>query len=168
MAEKYSHEDDDLVQIVMTVLADDPSGESINERVFAAAAVGGRIDPEENVESTAGQKVAELECNCCYCEYEFEQMISCKSGHIFCKTCLQKHVETRVFGLGNFGVDSSKGKKKAMEILCMHSDGCHAGFHEGHLRRALSEKVRLLLPFYHTERSDFSLYQPQSIGHEKV
>jgi hypothetical protein len=48
MAQKYS-QDDDLVQIVMTVLADDPSGESINERVFAAAAVGGKVDPDDMV-----------------------------------------------------------------------------------------------------------------------
>lgn len=145
MAQKYSQEEDDLVQIVMTVLADDPTGESVNERVFAAAAVGGRIDPEDNVDSGAGQKVAQLECNCCFVEYDFEEMVSCKAGHLFCKTCLQKHTETRVFGLGNFGVDASKGKGKAVEILCMHSDGCAVGFNEGHLRRALSEKVRCWL-----------------------
>lgn len=129
-------QDDGLVSLVMTVLAEDPTGESITEKSFAiAAVVGGRID-----KSAAGAKVAQLECNCCYVEYDYEEMISCKAGHLFCKTCLQKHVETRVFGVGNFGV---KKGKRAWEILCMCSEGCGEGFYEGSLRGALSEKVRL-------------------------
>jgi hypothetical protein len=129
-------QDDVLVSLVMTVLAEDPTGESITEKSFAiAAVVGGRID-----KSAGGAKVAQLECNCCYVEYDYEEMISCKAGHLFCKTCLQKHVETRVFGVGNFGV---KKGKRAWEILCMCSEGCGEGFYEGSLRGALSEKVRL-------------------------
>ena len=78
-------------------------------------------------------------------------MVSCRSaGHLFCKTCLQKHTEQRVFGLGNLGVtnaaaatntNNSKNASKALEICCMHSSGCTSGFHEGQLRKALSEKV---------------------------
>lgn len=140
----------------MMVLADHPSGENIADRTFAAAAVGGTInhhDEESSVtnadgsgEGGGGKKIAQLECNCCYVEYDFEEMVSCNLGHLFCKTCLQRHTETRVFGLGNFGVVDHKnesGTKKAVEITCMHSDGCRAGFREGHLRRALSEKVSL-------------------------
>jgi hypothetical protein len=142
-------DDDSLVQIVMTVLADDPSGASITEKCFAAAAVGGRLDPDDDTEPSQGQgrqKVAQLECNCCFVDFNFEEMVSCRSGHLFCKTCLQRHTEQRVFGLGNFGVKSStsNGKAKACEILCMHPDGCNSGFHDGQLRRALSEKVRCL------------------------
>ncbi|KAL7480174.1 hypothetical protein ACHAW6_006854 [Cyclotella cf. meneghiniana] len=139
-------DDNSLVQIVMTVLADDPSGASITEKCFAAAVVGGRLDPSEGTEPSQGQgcqKVAQLECNCCFVEFNFEEMVSCRSGHLFCKICLQKHTEQRVFGLGNFGVKSSttNGKAKSCEILCMHPDGCTSGFHDGQLRRALSEKV---------------------------
>eukprot|EP00804_Cyclotella_cryptica_P022228 CCRYP_017933-RC/>CCRYP_017933-RC protein AED:0.02 eAED:0.02 QI:526/1/1/1/1/1/2/1087/358 len=140
-------DDDALVHIVMTVLAGDPSGATVTEKCFAAVAVGGRLDPNDEMESSHGQgrqKVAQLECNCCFVEFNFEEMVSCRSGHLFCKTCLQKHTEQRVFGLGNFGVKSSasSGKAKACEILCMHPDGCISGFHDGQLRRALSEKVR--------------------------
>jgi hypothetical protein len=132
----------------MTVLADDPSGASITEKCFAAAAVGGRLDPDDTEQSQGQgrQKVAQLECNCCFVDFNFEEMVSCRSGHLFCKTCLQKHTEQRVFGLGNFGVKSStsNGKAKACEILCMHPDGCNSGFHDGQLRRVLSEKVSCL------------------------
>ena len=149
MAQSYAKEND-AVHILMTLLPDDPTGESITEKDLAAAAVGGRIDDDNTttVDNTTGQpKVAQLECNCCYAEYDYEDMVSCKKGHLFCVGCLQRHTETRVFGLGNFGVDVSgkKEKKKALEILCMHSDGCGAGFREGHLRRALSEKVSGIL-----------------------
>jgi hypothetical protein len=168
MAECYC-DYQDVVPIVMTVLADDPSGESITEKVFAAAAVGGRIDTVDT--PILGQKVAQLECNCCFVDYDFGEMVSCKSGHLFCKTCLQKHTETRVFGLGNFGIDASKEKRKVVEILCMHSNGCSSGFQEGHLRRALSEKVRcytcsILYPA--CVPKVISIYPSSSVGHEKV
>eukprot|EP00986_Skeletonema_menzelii_P009835 scaffold4589_cov79-Skeletonema_menzelii.AAC.9 len=149
------------MQIVMTVLSEYPLGENIPDEAFAAAAVGGNIDTaaitneqyddnDGKISASAGtgkQKIAQLECNCCFVDYPFEEMVSCRSaGHLFCKTCLQKHTEQRVFGLGSLGVtnannNNSKNASKALEILCMHSSGCTSGFHEGQLRKALSEKV---------------------------
>ena len=165
----------DVIQIVLTVLSEYPLGEessSISDESFAAAAVGGHIEvstttTEEGTTTSAEaktttttttsgkRKIAQLECNCCFVEYPFEEMVSCRSaGHLFCKTCLQKHTEQRVFGLGNLGVVAKKNdgnnnkastnnasSNKALEILCMHSSGCTSGFHEGQLRKALSEKV---------------------------
>jgi len=151
-----------MMQIVMTVLSEYPLGETIPDEAFAAAAVGGHIDASATTttseqcddgkvasSATGKQKIAQLECNCCFVDYPFEEMVSCRSaGHLFCKTCLQKHTEQRVFGLGNLGVkngsthnNNSKNTSKALEILCMHSSGCTSGFHEGQLRKALSEKV---------------------------
>jgi len=151
-----------MMQIVMTVLSEYPLGETIPDEAFAAAAVGGHIDASAATttaeqcddgkvasSATGKQKIAQLECNCCFVDYPFEEMVSCRSaGHLFCKTCLQKHTEQRVFGLGNLGVkngsthnNNSKNASKALEILCMHSSGCTSGFHEGQLRKALSEKV---------------------------
>ncbi|KAL3773663.1 hypothetical protein ACHAW5_007953 [Stephanodiscus triporus] len=160
----------------MTVLAEcDPTGTSISEASFAAAAIGGRLcgDGEEGSTSTAmttttwpgrrressksgRRKVAKLECQCCFVEHDFEDMVSCRlGGHLFCVTCLQRHTEQRVFGVGNLGVkpdavtngiDRTNGARhgrptsKALEILCMASD-CTSGFREGLLRKALSEKV---------------------------
>lgn len=153
MAKSYSSNDDHTAfLLVMTVLSEDPLGTTISNATFAAAAVGGRLEQVDTMPSPPGsgikgrRKVAQLECQCCYVEYEYEVMVSCrKGGHLFCKTCLQKHTEQRVFGLGNFGnkPSSTNGKStssKALEILCM-SAGCESGFNEGQLKKALSEKV---------------------------
>jgi len=153
MAKSYSNElngnkNESIFLTVMTVLSEDPLGTSITSATFAAASVGGRLEGESQSQSTGNQKVAQLECQCCYMEYEYELMVACKTGgHLFCKTCLQKHTEQRVFGLGNFGVKpnstnggNKKETSKALEILCM-SAGCESGFQEGQLRKCLSEKV---------------------------
>ena len=170
-AASYVEEDDDdttaIMSIVMTVLSEYPTGsDNIPDEAFAAAAVGGHIeadaiaaatsdDDNEKLpaNATTGQrKIAQLECNCCYVEYPYEEMVSCRlQGHLFCKTCLQKHTEQRVFGQGNLGVKTNTSASsaaagggapsKALEILCMHSSGCTSGFHEGQLRKALSSKV---------------------------
>jgi len=173
-AASYVEEGDDddtaLMSIVMTVLSEYPTGsESIPDEAFAAAAVGGHIEADaattkatlddDNVKlpanaTTGKRKIAQLECNCCYVEYPYEEMVSCRlQGHLFCKTCLQKHTEQRVFGQGNLGVKTNTSSSsssaagggatpsKALEILCMHSSGCTSGFHEGQLRKALSSKV---------------------------
>jgi len=148
MAMTYSSaedlDDENVVHTILTILADDPTGNSINAGHFAAAAVGGHLPSEVSMEP--GRKVAQLECQCCFAEYNFEDMVSCRrEGHLFCKTCLQKHTEQRVFGLGNFGVKSNSARDSnpscAFEILCMHSSGCMSGFHERQLRRILPEKV---------------------------
>lgn len=152
MAKSYSSKGDDeeLIQLVMTGLADDPTGKTCTEAVFAAAAVGGRLDnaaddnnhaADETGGGTGRQKVAQLECQCCFAEYDFEEMVSCRTqGHLFCKTCLQRHTEQRVFGLGSFGNKGGE-KVKSCEIICMHASGCTSGFQEGQLRKALSTKV---------------------------
>ena len=162
MAKSYStnesnvNKNESIFLTVMTVLSEDPLGTSITNASFAAASVGGRLEGESQTPSTGNQKVAQLECQCCYMEYEYEVMVACKTGgHLFCKTCLQKHTEQRVFGLGNFGVkpnstsggNNKKETSKALEILCM-SAGCESGFQEGQLRKALSGKSALVL-FYH-------------------
>ena len=77
--------------MVMTVLAEcDPTGTSISEVSFVAAAVGGRLrgDGEEDPATTTTTmthvrrghgssktgrvKVAKLECQCCFAEHDFE------------------------------------------------------------------------------------------------
>mmetsp|Transcript_43353 Transcript_43353/g.79340 ORF Transcript_43353/g.79340 Transcript_43353/m.79340 type:complete len:515 (+) Transcript_43353:266-1810(+) len=157
MARSYSTEDDSDVVFyaVMSVLSEDPRGASVSEATFAAAAVGGRVErgnstmaPASDAVQSGRRKVAQLECQCCFAEYDYEEMVSCRTGgHLFCKVCLQKHTEQRVFGVGNLGVKPNstngtnmKHTSKALEILCMASD-CTSGFHEGELRKACSEKV---------------------------
>ncbi|KAL7461813.1 hypothetical protein ACHAXS_002217 [Conticribra weissflogii] len=153
MAVRYS-KDGDPLQLAFVVLAEDPTGNTVTNTSVAAAVVGGRVDgdPSDSTASAAisayssqstldiangNLKVAQLECQCCYIEYDFEDMVSCRrKGHLFCRTCLQKHVEQRIFGLGNLGPST-----ETFEISCMHSSGCKSGFHEGQMRQALPEKV---------------------------
>ena len=173
MAKMYSSGDhtniidaeDIFFQTVMSVLSENTNVESITDATFAAASIiggkgrgggggGGRnsASTSSTTTSNAGtgkRKIAELECQCCFAEYPFENMVSCKGGHLFCNTCLRKHTETRVFGVGNLGVkhnnngtnnNNTKSTSKALEIQCMASD-CTCGFHEEQLRKTLDEKV---------------------------
>ena len=39
-------------------------------------------------------------CQCCFSEYELDDMVQCNEGHIFCTLCLKKHTEEEVFGKG--------------------------------------------------------------------
>ncbi len=83
-------------------------------------------------------KVAMMECQCCYVETEFEDMVSCREkGHLFCRTCVRKYVEERVFGLGNLGKTTSA----SFEISCLHVSGCTSGFPEGQMQRVPPQKV---------------------------
>ena len=44
-----------------------------------------------------------IECQCCFTHVAFEEMIAClQEGHLFCRDCIRRHVEERVFGLGSF------------------------------------------------------------------
>mmetsp|Transcript_26149 Transcript_26149/g.55601 ORF Transcript_26149/g.55601 Transcript_26149/m.55601 type:complete len:499 (-) Transcript_26149:62-1558(-) len=155
MARSYLSEDG-VFHAMMLVLSEDPLGASVSEASFAALAVGSRFERRKSAMASLAsgnakpgrRKVAQLECQCCFAEYDFEEMVSCRTGgHLFCKVCLQKHTEQRVFGVGNLGVKpnpidgaSTKNASKALEILCMATD-CNSGFNEGQLRKACSEKV---------------------------
>lgn len=141
---------EEIVVSVMQVLSADPTGTGITSKSFAVNAVGMGGSLEESNTGPRlhsdgpptlrnGGKVTELECKCCYGEYTFDQMVCCKSGHLFCSTCLARHVETRVFGIGNLGAQS-KESGKALEILCM-SANCGQGFSELCLQRCLDDKV---------------------------
>jgi len=124
---------EEIVVSVMQVLSADPTGTGITNKSFALNAVGGLEGPSGGPPTSHDAKASDLECQCCYGEYAFKQMVSCKSGHVFCQTCLARHVETRVFGIGNLGAQS-------LEILCM-SANCGQGFSEHCLQRCLNDKV---------------------------
>ncbi len=92
-------------------------------------------------------EVTTQECQCCFSEHDYEDMVSCRfGGHLFCKTCLQRHTEERVFGVGSFGVmpnavtnaiDVTNGTRhrqptlKALEIMCTGRTGLHVRFSRG-------------------------------------
>jgi hypothetical protein len=61
-----------------------------------------------------------LECSCCFGDYAFEEMVSCKNeGHLFCFDCLKRHASERVFGVGDLGGTKTVGDE--IELKCMHT-----------------------------------------------
>jgi TRIAD3 protein (E3 ubiquitin-protein ligase RNF216) len=163
--------DEFAFRTVMRVLAEEgkrcsSEPREIPDARFAAAAIGGSVENiNENTATTGSippkRKVASLECQCCFVEYEFNVMVSCRSGsHLFCMECLRKQTEQRVFGIGNFGkvhaidsdqkrkrqarnelsVSNSQDKGNALELLCM-APNCVSGFDDRVLQKALPDKV---------------------------
>ena len=89
-----------------------------------------------------------LECNCCYGDVAFEEMVACRDeGHLFCADCLRRYAEERIFGLGSLGGGGggkgSEGLKvKGMYgLTCIHPDGCRSNFQYELLEKALPPKV---------------------------
>ena len=37
-----------------------------------------------------------VECCCCICEYPFDWMLECPKGHLMCKRCVERHIETLI------------------------------------------------------------------------
>mmetsp|Transcript_16321 Transcript_16321/g.23011 ORF Transcript_16321/g.23011 Transcript_16321/m.23011 type:complete len:420 (-) Transcript_16321:18-1277(-) len=70
-----------------------------------------------------------LECECCYCEANLEDLVSCNEGHIFCQDCLKRYIEEQLFGLNKF------------EILCMSSEGCKAQFRDQFIKKVLTDEA---------------------------
>ncbi|KAL7441187.1 hypothetical protein ACHAXH_005925 [Discostella pseudostelligera] len=119
--EEGDDKDECAFRTVMTVLAEEGIKSSVSssclpsstnfipDERFAAAAIGGRVDviggdSAMTLSAPMKRKIAHLVCQCCFIEYEFNSMVSCRyGGHLFCMDCLRKHTEQRVFGNGNFG-----------------------------------------------------------------
>lgn len=71
-----------------------------------------------------------IECECCYSEQTFENLVQCTLGHLFCKNCLQRYVEQSLFGDG----------KTVIKCMCT-TENCTGVFSEFMLRMSLPEKV---------------------------
>lgn len=71
-----------------------------------------------------------LECECCYTENLPEETIQCAGGHLFCKTCAQRYVESRL--AGDTGVP---------QLRCPSTDGCQALLTRSELLRVLSQDL---------------------------
>ncbi|QRW27013.1 endoplasmic reticulum membrane protein [Rhizoctonia solani] len=81
-------------------------------------------DELEVPKSPPPARPANLECGCCFTEYEFSDMLQCAEGHLFCPQCTKKNAETAV------------GDNKP-EILCMDQSGCRAPFPDEQIQRVL-------------------------------
>lgn len=78
-----------------------------------------------------------LECGCCYkeIEFEYESVVQCTEGHLFCVSCLRNYAEEKLFGY------------QTTRLICMHQGGigenssCTGDFRYDELVRALPAKV---------------------------
>lgn len=41
-----------------------------------------------------------MECGCCFGDTDFEQMVQCSEGHLFCMDCLRRYAEEAIHGQG--------------------------------------------------------------------
>jgi hypothetical protein len=76
-----------------------------------------------------------IECTCCYGDYAFEEMVSCKEGHLFCVDCLRRYAEERVFG------NNDLGGRGSTELCCMDISGCDSWFSRDQLEKSLNSRV---------------------------
>lgn len=76
-----------------------------------------------------------MECQCCFMEFEVQEMCRCEKDHLFCCTCLRKYAEEEIFGKGKT-VLKCMWQGKGVE------DKCELGFNEKQLSKALSIKLR--------------------------
>ncbi len=49
----------------------------------------------------AGQNI---QCQCCFGEVPFEDMVQCGEGHLFCQSCLASYAREAVFGQGKVSI----------------------------------------------------------------
>lgn len=68
-----------------------------------------------------------IECGCCYNEFQFQMMVQCADGHLFCFQCLRKHVEESTFG----------GFQSCNSLPCMDTDGCKESIPLSEVQRTL-------------------------------
>lgn len=70
-----------------------------------------------------------IECECCICEYPIDWMIQCPEGHLMCKFCIQKQIETTI----------AEGKSN---IKCLKFGGeCEMEISMNELQRLIPEKT---------------------------
>ena len=93
-----------------------------------------------------------IECNCCYADCAFEEMVSCiHEGHLFCIDCVRRHAEEQIFGCGKLGrIKTASNTANALsnssndqdgELNCMYLNGCNSHFSRSALLKALPTKV---------------------------
>ncbi|KAJ6236318.1 e3 ubiquitin-protein ligase [Anaeramoeba flamelloides] len=73
-------------------------------------------------------KDEKMNCGCCYTTHSFENMVSCKAGHLFCKNCLHSLVKTEI------------GKGSGV-IKCPSFEKCNGGFSIEMINKAVPEKT---------------------------
>lgn len=98
-------------------------------------------------EDIANEEGSMFECGCCYSEYPFEDFVQCSEGHLFCRECLKRYIETTVFSDGRSQINCmNTGRyfsifKRYCNDSFVGSDACDGYFPESMIQFALPEKV---------------------------
>ncbi|KAF8816829.1 hypothetical protein BYT27DRAFT_6378489 [Phlegmacium glaucopus] len=88
-------------------------------------AVMDNVDDEEDDGEDDGTSI---ECQCCFADYPFSQMVQCPEAHLFCSTCISTYAATRL------GVHNSS-------LTCIHPSSCSLSFSPSELQRILPVKL---------------------------
>lgn len=146
-------------------LTEDTAGSTDGARAGSreASVTGTVADPSQptTLEST------DLECGCCFCDLSADEVLTCASGCVFCKTCIARAVEETVYGqaplqlhrdtstsagphLSRTGAADGQGAPtpvthgyggEGMGIRCLSIEGCPAPFSDPVLRQTLPEEL---------------------------
>lgn len=69
-----------------------------------------------------------IECECCICEVPFDWMIQCPEGHLMCKKCVERQIETAI----------SEGRSN---VPCLKFGGCDQNISMAELQRLIPKKT---------------------------
>jgi hypothetical protein len=69
-----------------------------------------------------------IECSCCCCDVPFSRCLQCPEGHLFCKNCVTRMIETSI----------SEGRTT---VKCLSMGGCEMDIPMSELERAIPEKT---------------------------
>jgi hypothetical protein len=90
-------------------------------------------------EAEAAAASSLLECECCFGDYAWEDMVACTGGHFFCHNCLRRSVEESIFGQGKKNLLPEKAS-----VCCLSSTAsppCQEFVHPDVLRAVLPEEM---------------------------
>ncbi|OHT10082.1 IBR domain containing protein [Tritrichomonas foetus] len=88
---------------------------------------------EERLEEERQMKEAEengslMECECCFCDCPIDWMLQCPEGHLFCKKCVERQIETAI----------SEGRAN---VPCLKFGGCESNISMNELERMIPPKT---------------------------
>jgi hypothetical protein len=75
-------------------------------------------------------KLTLIECNCCTIDNYINDIVQCTEGHLFCKMCVTRHANIRIFEI----------TKEYIECMC-HNEKCNGYFDNKTLKYILPEKT---------------------------
>ena len=86
-----------------------------------------RLQEEKEIEE-ARANGSLIECSCCFCEVPIDKCLQCPEGHLFCRDCVMKMIETTI----------AEGRSS---VKCPAMDGCGMDIPMSELERTMPEKT---------------------------